>query len=162
MPTPNAILNRLLENEVAFVLVGGLAAVAYGVSTMTQDIDVCVDFEPDNLGKILKALEGIHPRVRAGGGLIPLEEYEPMRLAELGNIYVRTDLGELDLLGRVSGIGGYQDVKARAVSIELFGRSCPILSLDALIQAKEAMDRRKDMQVALELRAIREKLRNPG
>jgi hypothetical protein len=161
MPAPNDILKRLLQNDVACVLVGGLAAVAHGASTMTQDIDICLRFDEDNLRKLLKALDGLHPHVRAGAGLMPLGDYEVKRLAELGNLYVRTDLGELDLLGQVAGIGGYEDAKAQAVGIELFGLPCSILSLDALIRSKEAMDRPKDRQVALELRAIREKLRKP-
>lgn len=159
MPTPNEILKRLLQNKVDFILVGGLAAVAYGVSTMTQDIDVCFPFAPENIRRLLISLEGSHPCVRAGSGIVPLDQYDVARLSKLDNLYLQTDLGELDLLGRIVGIGGFKEVKAQSTEIEIFGFSCRILEIDSLINAKEAMGRPKDRHVVLELKAIREKLR---
>jgi len=50
-------------------------------------------------------------------------------------------------------------VRAASIEIELFSRHCRVISLDALIQAKEALGREKDRLAAKELRAIREKLR---
>jgi hypothetical protein len=41
--------------------------------------------------------------------------------------------------------------------IDLFGRRCRLISLDALIRAKEALGREKDLLSVKELKAIREK-----
>lgn len=159
MPGLNEILKRLLQSNVEFVLVGGLAAVAHGASTMTQDVDVCLSFKPENIKKVLVALQDIHPTVRAGSGKIPLNEYSVERLAELGNVYVMTDLGELDLLGQIAGLGDYEKVKTAADPISLMGLTCLILSIEALIHVKEAMNRPKDRQVVLELKVIQDKLK---
>jgi len=43
------LLECLIEHEVEFVLVGGLAAAAYGSPQVTQDIDICIDLGVDNL-----------------------------------------------------------------------------------------------------------------
>jgi hypothetical protein len=49
-------------------------------------------------------------------------------------------------------------VRSASIEIELFGRRCRVISVDDLIQAKEALARDKDLLAAKELRAIREKL----
>src|SRR3989338_1654118 len=159
MPGLNEILKRLLQSNVDFVLVGGLAAVAHVTSTMTQDMDVCLSFKPENIKRLLVALQDIHPTVRAGGGKIPLTEYSAERLAELGNVYVMTDLGELDLLGQIAGLGDYEKVKTAAEPISLLGLTCLIFSIEALIRTKETLNRPKDKQVVLELRVIRSELK---
>ena len=44
-----------------------------------------------------------------------------------------------------------------SIQVELFERSCRVISLDDLIRAKEALGRDKDLLAAKELRAVREK-----
>jgi hypothetical protein len=51
----------------------------------------------------------------------------------------------------------YQDVVAQSVPVDPAGGVCRILSIDALIRAKEAMGRPRDVEAALPLRAIRER-----
>jgi len=41
MPDLELLLARLVEFRVRFVVVGGYAAAAHGVTLVTQDIDVC-------------------------------------------------------------------------------------------------------------------------
>jgi hypothetical protein len=75
----------------------------------------------------------------------------------LKNVYLQTDLGPLDVLGSITGLGEYADVRRNAVPFELFGRQVFVISIDDLIRAKEALGRPKDRIVAQELKAIREK-----
>jgi hypothetical protein len=60
----------------------------------------------------------------------------------------------VDVLGDVLGIGGYEELLRNSIEIPLFGRTCRVISLEALIKAKEAVGREKDLIVAKELRAI--------
>lgn len=151
------LLELLLKNEVEFVLIGGFAAVVHGSSSLTQDLDVCFVFNPENIRRLLKALGEIHPLVRAGKGMIPLGD-DVERLSQYQNLYIHTDLGMLDLLGKVSELGDYQDVARHAVSIELFGFPCPVLDIESLIKSKEGIGRPKDKEVILQLKVIQEKL----
>ncbi len=151
------ILQRILSKKVECILVGGFAAVAHGSSTLTRDLDVCFSFHPENIRKLIEALEDIHPHMRAGPGILPLEHYTVERLSQLNNLYVKTDWGDLDLLGQIKGIGNFEEVSKKTIEIEIFGYPCRILDIDSLIKAKEAMDRPKDKQVVLELQVIREK-----
>jgi hypothetical protein len=43
-----------------------------------------------------------------------------------------TDAGDLDLLGEVAGLGGFDAVKATAEAIDLFGHTVWVLSLAGL------------------------------
>src|SRR5215472_5989973 len=61
---------------------------------------------------------------------------------------------EMEKIGRQ-----LRGVRSASVEIELFGRRCRVISVEDLIQAKEALGRDKDLLAAKELRAIREKLR---
>lgn len=77
--------------------------------------------------------------------------------APLKNLYLETDLGPIDLLGSITGLGNYEQVHEVSVEIEIFGRRCRVLTIDALIEAKLALGREKDLLAAKELRAIRDK-----
>ncbi|MBI4374193.1 MAG: hypothetical protein HY542_04875 [Deltaproteobacteria bacterium] len=159
MLNTKTILQRLLENNIDFVLVGGLAATLYGASTVTYDIDICFDFSGQNVQKMLDALKGLNPRVRMQSGWVGLHEIPLERLSELKNLYLQTDCGGLDLLGSLIEIGDYRQAKQRSQTIDVFNKPCQILEIEALIQIKENIGRPKDHQVALELKAILEKSR---
>ena len=94
------------------------------------------------------------PTVIAGQSFLDVPESG----AALDNLYLDTDLGTLDLLSRITGVGDYERVARDAIVFELFGRRVRAISLHDLIVAKEALDRDKDLIAAKELRAIREKL----
>jgi predicted nucleotidyltransferase len=152
------LLQRLDEAGVAFVLVGGYAAMLHGSSLLTRDVDVCAVLTPGNVEKMRDAFRDFHPVHRLSS---PQRSFldEPESGVALDNLYLNTDLGTLDVLGRITGVGDYARVAREAVEIELFGRCVRAISLDDLIAAKEALGRDKDLIAAKELRAIREKLR---
>jgi hypothetical protein len=53
------------------------------------------------------------------------------------NFTLSTELGDLDLLGEVTGIGDYTAVLATSEPVELFDRTFNVLALDALIPQRE-------------------------
>lgn len=152
------LLFRLDDSGVAFVLVGGYAAMLHGSSLLTRDIDVCAELSPQAIGKLRGAFRDVHPVHRLAS---PPRSF--LDLPEAGvavnNLHLGTDLGVLDLLGHITGVGDYARVARDAVEIELFGRRVRAIGLDDLIAAKEALGRDKDLIAAKELRAVREKLR---
>jgi hypothetical protein len=150
------ILKRLHDAKVEFSLIGGLASVHYGVTLVTQDVDVCARFTPDNLKRIEAAVSDLHPRHRLTANRLPLELTDEI-CRSLKNIYLTTDLGILDCLGEVTGIGGYENVLQQSELKEFpFGR-CYVLKIDALIASKEAVGRERDLAAVRQLRAIKEK-----
>lgn len=153
------LLLHLDDAGVEFVLVGGYAAVLHGSSTLTRDIDVCTLLTPATLERLRHAFRNAHPVHRLTR---PRRSFldDPPPGEALNNLYLDTNLGTLDLLGSITGVGDFARVARNAVEVELFGRRIRAMSLDDLIASKEAMGRDKDLLAAKELRAIRERLRN--
>jgi predicted nucleotidyltransferase len=67
-----------------------------------------------------------------------------------------TALGDLDLLGEVTGGGGYEDLLPHSESIEIFGFAIRVVTLERLIQLKRAAGRPKDLEAVAELVALLE------
>ncbi len=73
MSDPFNLLRRLAQARVEFVIVGGYAGVVHGCTYVTQDIDVCCVFSPDNLLMLQEALSELHPVHRMTPGRVPFE-----------------------------------------------------------------------------------------
>ena len=155
-----SLLERLALGGVDFVLVGGYAGIVHGCTYVTQDIDVCCDFSPANLLALQEALGDLHPVRRMTPGRKPLH-LTPENAAEFRNLYLDTDLGRLDCLSHVEGIGGYEQVRQSSDRIEVEGMPFRVLSLDSLIAAKQAMKRPRDREAVRQLQAIKH-LRHHG
>jgi len=52
MQNLSELTRRLIAAQVEFVLVGGFAAVAHGVTLVTRDVDICCRFSEANLMRI--------------------------------------------------------------------------------------------------------------
>ncbi len=149
------LTKRLIDAQVEFVLVGGFAAIAHGVLRSTRDVDICCRFSEKNLMRIQKALTDLHPTYRPRTDL-PLE-LTPELCASLKNLYLKTDLGILDCLGEIKGVGGFEEVAKRSVELELPIGRCRVIDLDTLIIAKEAMDRDHDRITVRDLKDIKKR-----
>ena len=126
----------------------------YGCTYVTQDVDVCCDFSAPNLLTLQKALSDLHPVHRMTPGRRPLA-LTASNAREFKNLYLDTDLGPIDCLGEIQGLGGYEQVLRASVAIEIESRRLRILALDALIVAKEAMNRARDREAVRQLKAVR-------
>jgi hypothetical protein len=145
------------EQGVRFVLIGGYAAILHGSRLLTEDIDICAPLDQENLGAILQALKDLRPKFRIRPDRPPLPD-DPARLAGFRNLNLDTDLGVVDILSEVTGIGDYEVVLRRSEERTLGGQAIRILTLDALIEAKRAAGRRKDWRGVEELERIKRAL----
>ena len=142
MQNLSELTRRLISSETEFVLVGGFAAVAHGVTLVTRDVDICCRFSEANLMRIQKAFADLHPVHRSRPDL-PLQ-LTAEQCAGLKNLYLKTDLGIVDCLGEILGVGNFDEVLKHSVGVELPYGKCRIIDIDALIRAKEAMNRDHD------------------
>ena len=150
------LLLRLKEYGVEFVIIGGVCGVLHGVSLVTQDLDICCRFTGENLRRIESAVKTLHPRHRLAASKLPLELTEEL-CSRLKNLYLDTDIGILDCLGEVAGIGDYDKVFQSSMIHTMSYGEFRILNLDALIAAKEAVGRPRDLEAVRQLRAIKQK-----
>lgn len=149
------LLIRLAKAKFPFVVVGGYAAYAHGATIVTQDIDVCCEFTEESLQCLWNAIGDLHPVHRMRPDRLPLK-IRPGMSASLQNLYLDTDAGQLDLLGNVLGIGGYQEALQQSMKVCVDDCRIPFLSLPAIIRAKEAMNRDRDREAVRQLRFIQE------
>ncbi|HEY9171428.1 MAG TPA: nucleotidyltransferase [Verrucomicrobiae bacterium] len=154
-----ALLVRLKDSGLEFVVVGGVCVVYHGAPIATFDLDICCPFGEENVRKIEAAVQDLHPLHRLTTTKLPLEETRSS-FATLKNLYLQTDWGKLDCLSEVKGIGDYAAVKRQSVEANFaFGRF-RFLNLDALITAKKAVGREHDLIALRHLLAIKERTGN--
>lgn len=149
------LLERLLENKIDFVLVGGFAGVVHGATMVTQDLDICMAITDDEVSKLRKALEDLNPVHRMNPNFQPSFKEQPKDLKGISNIYLKTDLGILDVISQVQPVGNFERIKSQAFEISLYGYKCKVISLDDLILVKDSMPRSKDKALLQELKVIK-------
>jgi len=152
-----ALLSRLQAQQVEFVIIGGFCGIMHGVSLVTKDLDACCNFTVANLRRIEAAVKDLHPFHRLAANKLPLELTDEL-CERLKNLYLQTDLGKLDCLSEVKGVGSYEDALAHSVLFKLSYGEFRMLDVDTLIAAKEAVGREHDLAAVRQLRAIQEKL----
>ncbi len=156
MEAPSQILERLNRAGVEYVLVGGLAAVFHGVPLVTRDIDVCMPFSEANLTRLEAALLDLHPVHRQTPKRLPFSVAADFP-RDLKNLYLSTDCGVLDCLGQIKGLGDFTAVRSRSLVVELPVGPCRVLELEALIIAKQALNRPHDRLALTHLEEIRKR-----
>jgi len=149
------LLRALVDARVEFIIVGGAAATAHGAARLTQDLDIVYSRSRENLANLVSALRPHDPYLRgAPPGLPFILDTETL---EHGlNFTLTSKLGDIDLLGEITGGGGYVELISESIEIELFGVRCHCLGLRKLIAVKRAAGRPKDFEALAELEAIRD------
>ena len=150
-----ALLEALAAAGVEFILVGGLAGIAHGSARLTQDIDIVYARSDENLEKLARALAQHHPYLRGAPPGLPFK-WDATTLRYGLNFTLETTLGDIDLLGEITGGGRYEDLLAHTLELFLFNRPILCLDLDKLIETKRAAGRPKDLEAIAELEALRE------
>lgn len=149
-----SLLKKLSQNKVDYVVVGGFACIAHGATFVTQDVDICLDFNADNLLRLQKALADLHPIHRMTPNKLKLKLTKE-NCKQYKNLYLDTDSGQLDCISFIEGVGGFEQVKKKSMLIKIEKLHIRILNLDALIEAKKSMNREKDVQTITQLETIK-------
>jgi hypothetical protein len=137
---PKAIVRALTRHQVEYVVVGGWAAVTYGVDRATFDLDVLVATGEPNAAALARALAELGARRDLGAGAS--EELDFAQPASLLAVPLRavTAEGPLDVLTRVPGAGTYEELRTDARRARFGdGTDFVIASKSSLEQIKAAM-----------------------
>lgn len=148
------LLERLLRNNIDFVLVGGFASVLHGSTLVTQDLDICVALTEEEIQKLRSALADLHPIHRMNPNFSPSFMDYPKDSSQLKNIYLKTDLGVLDIMSELPPVGNFSRIKSHSIEVSLYGYICRVISIEDLIQIKEIMTRPKDKETLRHLKQI--------
>jgi len=150
-----AILIHLDSGQVEFVVIGGVAALAHGSARVTFDVDVCYRRTRENVDRLCKTLVPLKPNLRGAPEGLPFK-FDANTVLNGLNFTLVTELGDLDLLGEVAGLGEYDAVENAAEVLPLYGRSMKVITIVGLLKAKRAANRRKDQEAIVELEALLE------
>lgn len=147
-PSFAKLLVILAEARVEFVLVGGLAVTLQGYVRFTEDVDMLIESSPENVKRLLAALENY------GEGFareLSVDDFTD----EEGAIRIVEEIEQcqLDVFTRMSG-RTYSDVVRDADALPLEGHRIYYASKSALIGWKEKSVREKDRLDALALRQL--------
>lgn len=130
-------VQTLCDAGVDFVVIGGVSAAFHGSARLTYDLDICYSRASANLRLLAAALAPFHPRPRGFPAGVPFVWDEGT--LRNGTVFtLQTDVGEIDLLAEVAGLGAFDDVMKHSITVEAFGRRIATLDLPGLIQAKRA------------------------
>jgi hypothetical protein len=161
------LIAALDRHNVEYVLVGGLAAVVYGATRLTTDIDVVPKWNTDNHTKLAAALRELHAGLRVQGSdaavAFPLDGHT-FTSFEISTW--RTDLGDLDVIIGIptserGRLRGYAELVVKSESYDLGGSVVLVGNLDDIIESKTALGRPTDLVALEELREL-QRLRNSG
>lgn len=163
---PVGLLRVLVEHEVRFVVVGGVAARLRGAPLLTQDVDITPADDPVNIERLVAALESLEARLRTAtepdGVPFP---FDPALVGSVESWTLVTRLGDLDLVFVPAGSRGFSDL-ARGASEVLVARHpslhVMVASLADVIRTKEAAGRDKDRAALPLLRRTQEEIDTGG
>lgn len=152
------IIEALSAERAEYVIIGAVALIAHGGSRVTVDLDLCYARSPQNLDAVVRAVGPLRPRLRGAPPELPFF-FDVATLRSGLNFTLTTTAGDLDLLGEVTGVGGFKECLADSVEVSLYGAMVAILGLDLLERSKRAAGRAKDLIDLAEIAALKARLR---
>lgn len=141
------LLVELVQHNVQFMTVGGLACVMHGHLRATEDVDILVKNTPDNIQKLLSYLSNY------GDGYakeLNLDDFND----EEGAIRLVEEF-PIDIFTIMAG-NKFEDFEASKKEIDIHGTTVPYISLENLIKLKSGSVRPKDKLDVIQLKQIQE------
>jgi len=155
----DSLLRVLVEHAVDFVVIGGLSLAAHGYVRATKDIDIVPEPSRANRERLFSAMQTVAALPIEIGDFRPEElpvPFTPDGLDHGGNWALQTTFGRIDIMQWVSGVEGFEQLRANAVVLSLpeIG-SVAFAGYDDLVAMKRAADRPTDRQDIAELKRLR-------
>jgi hypothetical protein len=140
-----ATLNR---HAVDYVVIGGVALQAHGHVRTTQDLDIVAAWTPENVQRLAGALRELGAELRGvDADLLGIDLGSPEDLYQGGNFLMHTRHGDLDVFAVDQTQGApqsYEDLRARAIPVEVRGITLLIAHPEHLIRMKTAASAFRD------------------
>jgi predicted nucleotidyltransferase len=149
------LLGRLIEADVRFVLVGGLAVNAWGYLRATRDVDFVPDPDPENLARLDAILRDLGGKVDVDGKLLAGTAISTF-LRTGDRTLVATELGQVDVLQGLPQVPPFAALEEEARDVDLDGLPVRVCSLEHLIQMKRSSERPRDREDLAALEAVQE------
>ncbi|MGH7664247.1 MAG: hypothetical protein ACRENI_08140 [Gemmatimonadaceae bacterium] len=147
------MISALVAAGVRFVVIGGVAATIHGSARLTNDLDICYDTAPDSVDGLVALLRSWHAYLRGvERGLPFILDVQALRTTPV--MTLTTDVGDIDIMDLVAGVGNHARARASSEAATIGTTEFRVLTLPALIAAKRAAGRPRDLEHLIELRAL--------
>lgn len=150
---PDDLLLALLDAQVEFVVIGGVAVGTHGFVRATKDLDIVPAHDPKNLERLARLLVKIKAQQVGTGDFspdeFPYDPTDPVQLGEGANFCLETKLGPLDILQWVEGVDSdlaYTDLSPNSVPVSFRNNELRVCSLEHLLAMKRAAGREQDLK----------------
>jgi hypothetical protein len=154
--SPQEIFAALHRHDVDYVTIGGFAANAHGSRRLTLDVDIIPAPDDSNYQRLAAALDELGaPATAEDSSFRDLDPRDSFDLARADILKLATAVGDLDVLNGAIGAAPYEDLRQRAVEVEVRGTPVRVASLDDIIAMKRAAGRPKDLREIADLTAPR-------
>jgi predicted nucleotidyltransferase len=153
------LLLELVEGEVEFLLIGGVAVGYHGHIRATKDVDVVPNPDPENLKRLAKVLRELEAQVEGADDFEEGELPDPLAPSALelgGNWVLSTRLGRLDVMQWIGEAPLWSQLAPGAIEDRVAGLSIKIVSFEDLVWLKELAARPEDLADLQRLREARE------
>ncbi len=137
------MLNQLQEvfrcfqqNDVRYIVIGGIASILYGVPRATFDLDILIEATSENAGRLLDALKQADMGTAELTTAVKLLEHE---------ITVFEDRIRIDVMTATPGIE-FQKAWENRNTVKFHGQELHLLSREDLIASKKASGRDQDIE----------------
>jgi hypothetical protein len=146
------LVAALTRHEVDYVIIGGVALQAHGHVRTTLDLDVVAAWTGENMQRLAGALRELDAKLRGvDADLLGLDLGDPTTLYDGGNFLMHTRHGDLDVFAVDQTPGApsrYEDLRARAIAVQIRGVTLRIAHPDDLIRMKSAAAQFRDRPAA--------------
>lgn len=141
------LLHRLVDAGVRFLVVGGYAAIAHGLTRATDDLDIWIDPTLDNAKKATSALEQFGT---------PVDRLSLDLVADPDSFFrIGEDRGrKVDIMGHPGGDLSFRKAWSDRYETEFVGMLVPFVGLRDLLTIKQAVGRHRDLADVESLRAF--------
>lgn len=154
------LVRKLAENDVKFIIAGGVAVVLHGVERVTMDLDIAIQLESDNVGRFIEVMKGYHmtPRVPVPAEVLLDRDALRMIVEEKHAVvftFIDVDmpLKQVDVFLRDEL--SYETLIPATISVNLAGYKIRVLTREKLIELKKHVTPVRDKDV-LDIKALQE------
>lgn len=144
------VFQALEEAKISYIIVGGVAMNLLGCPRFTNDIDVLLALNHDNLEVMKKTMKDLGYEQRIPLALDELgDEKKALKFTEEKNLLAYTFFNAKEPLYSLDIIVGaslrFDEFKKNQLHMKVWGMDLPVVSIDDLIGLKREANREKDL-----------------
>ena len=157
-----SLLREFADKKLRYLIVGGVAVNLHGYPRFTNDIDILLALDHDNLEKMAAIMKEMGYEQRLPISIQELGDTDKVRtlikengLVAYSFIHAKEPQFNIDVL--VGESMEFEKFTAHTMHANVWGLDVPVVSIDDLIAMKQNSDREKDVQdvvALLELKGL--------